>query len=162
MLRILSVLTVSLLFMSCGSDSEDAARSSTRQSEAMAEEEVMMPERSPEMVLEDLDLRAIGQLGKGDTYSIQVNDSLSFNFEVQGKNEYVKGIQSLRATLTGGEQGVVTISIQQDTLNGTILVPGKDWYWALYLDPVSGKHIVTKKEQDRIQGSEPLQPEDQE
>lgn len=159
MQKLLLIFVGLCLLSACGSG-EDSPEMQTESPEANpSANSTAMAVENPEMTVRDLDLRTVEQLSKGETHTIAVNDTLSFTFQVQARNVYVKGIRSLSGTLMGNESGVVTLSIQQDTLNGTILIPGKDWYWAIYLDRNSGKHMVRRKAQDQLEGSAPLVPE---
>ncbi|MFN1835586.1 hypothetical protein AB2B38_010020 [Balneola sp. MJW-20] len=152
-LRGLVLLSLLLLTMSCNSkEREETTEEVTIMVDDLQQsaEPVMIPEIYP------AELKA---LQKGDTYKLKVNDSLSFDLRIGSKNQFVKGITSLTATIVGEMPGMATLSIQADTVVGNLQFPGEDWMYVLSYDRELGRHQMKKTTPEALEGDEMLTPD---
>lgn len=113
----------------------------------------------------ELDTGKLLSAKPGDTIRVVAGDSLQFDLTIQSSRVQLKNITAISAVLGSKEKGLASLLIDEGEVSGIINPYGEEQVYYIRYDSLRpGYYLepVLKKEQDILEGSEPLNADDSE
>lgn len=150
---LLTLLFISFSLNACSGTKDKNATGEKTETESQTAEQLNIKYYT------ELDANELLSAKSGDTINVVAGDSLRFNLKVQSSRTQLKNITTISAVLGSKEAGLASLLIDEGRVSGTINLYGDDRiYYVRYDSLKPGYYLdpVLKKEQDILEGSEPL------
>jgi len=107
-------------------------------------------------------LRALRQYREGEVITLSLDQDLSIAARINRNQAFGEQIRNLTATILDPHEGVVTLSIDRESMTGNIDLVSENRLFHIRYDSLSGTHYVAEIDRDKldvIEGSQAIEPE---